>query len=499
MVDPSDVLERMRAANPAPSLEQLAVDDLDLVRNVVARGRSATTTPVKEQPQIRPDRVTPRRAPTRPRIQAAPVTSPPPQRRRKAWAFAVAFILVVVAVGLAALVTRDGDHSPVADEPMAPVTVTTPSSTTAAPHPIDIQSLTWTRVPHDEAVFNPTTGVDVMSSIAEGGPGFVAVGTTGGVEELERDAAVWICEDGISWSRVPNDAPPLGGPTAQEMESVTVGGPGLVAVGLEWEYPLSPVAVVWTSEDGMSWSRVTHNEAAFEGARMDDVTAGGPGLVAVGGTGLDAAVWTSTDGVAWTRVRLSPEATLWPDTDGAMKGVAAGGPGLVAVGFAGRDPEGTNAAVWTSPDGLTWSRIPHDERVFAHATMSDVTAGGPGLVAVGAAGHSPAVWTSADGYAWTRVPPETAIFGSDGIDERSMNAITSIGTQLVAVGGAGDKHVLPPTPASFVWTSVDGTTWTPIELNPGDWVMHGVIATSQRVVAVGQEAGAATVWVATEG
>jgi len=55
MVDTEHVLEQMRAANPAPSLEQLAVDDLDLVRNFVARERSTAATPVEEQPQMRPD------------------------------------------------------------------------------------------------------------------------------------------------------------------------------------------------------------------------------------------------------------------------------------------------------------------------------------------------------------------------------------------------------------------------------------------------------------
>jgi hypothetical protein len=61
MLDTEHVLEQMRAANPAPSLEQLAVDDLDRVRAVVARERSATTTRVKEQPQTRPERLIPRR------------------------------------------------------------------------------------------------------------------------------------------------------------------------------------------------------------------------------------------------------------------------------------------------------------------------------------------------------------------------------------------------------------------------------------------------------
>ena len=94
------------------------------------------------------------------------------------------------------------------------------------------------------------------------------------------------------------------------MVDVTIGGPGFVAVGrqevctdlpepdesnsvqLDDARGIDPVtvcsdrhAVVWTSVDGLSWSRVPHDEAIFGGAdfyRMNSVIAGGPGLVAVG-------------------------------------------------------------------------------------------------------------------------------------------------------------------------------------------------------------------------
>ncbi len=48
------------------------------------------------------------------------------------------------------------------------------------------------------------------------------------------------------------------------------------------------------------------------------------------------------------------------------------------------------AAVWTSVDGITWSRVPHDETVFgggAGYSMGTVTVGGPGLVATGQDGR----------------------------------------------------------------------------------------------------------------
>jgi hypothetical protein len=86
-----------------------------------------------------------------------------------------------------------------------------------------------------------------------------------------------------------------------------------------------------------------------------------------------------------------------------MMDVTAGGPGLVAVGHDQVPGGDANAAVWTSTDGIAWSRVPHDEAVFGGGdgnAMLGVTAGGPGLVAVGGDGErvsdSAAVWVYAE-------------------------------------------------------------------------------------------------------
>jgi hypothetical protein len=225
-----------------------------------------------------------------------------------------------------------------------------------------------------------------------GGPGLVAVGRDGsqvdgeGEVEAEGSAAVWTSGDGFTWSRVAHDEAVFGGPGEQQMFSVTVGGPGLVAVGFDAPFEMSQGnAAVWTSPDGLTWSRVAHDEALFGGEsrqRMLSVTGGGAGLVAVGSDGhghldeanridelaADAAVWTSVDGLTWSRV-AHDEAVFGGPGEQRMDGVTVGGPGLVAVGSAThlrpsddnvpadeRGFEIYEAAVWTSPDGLTWSR-----------------------------------------------------------------------------------------------------------------------------------------------
>ena len=65
---------------------------------------------------------------------------------------------------------------------------------------------------------------------------------------------------------------------------MTVGGPGLVAVGSR-SGDQDQSAVVWGSPDGITWSQVRHDETAFgeEGRKvMMSVIATGSTVVAVG-------------------------------------------------------------------------------------------------------------------------------------------------------------------------------------------------------------------------
>ncbi len=310
---------------------------------------------------------------------------------------------------------------------------------------ISPDGFTWSRVAHDEAVFGGEDG-QVMSAVIAGGPGLVAVGWDGqGIlaDSPELDAAIWTSVDGYTWSRVPHEDAVFGGAW---IEAVTVGGPGLVAVGGTGGYSVAGDAAVWTSVDGITWSRVPHDESVFggdDGQFISDVTVGGPGLVAVGSdggigpwdhnTGTHAAVWTSVDGTTWSRV---PDNDALVGTGGPpvpMLGVAAGGPGLVAVGSAiPVDPE-AGTPVWTSPDGLTWTRVPDDETLSG--AMLDVVAGGPGLVAVGcvcrSGGWMPVVWTSVDGITWTPIPVLRSI--------DHMSAVNIQGPYIVVVGSAAPQ------------------------------------------------------------
>jgi hypothetical protein len=235
-------------------------------------------------------------------------------------------------------------------------------------------------------------GLQILGAIVAGGPGLVAVGSD--ESEGDSDAAVWVSADGYVWREVPHDAANLGGPGFQVMNAVTAGGPGLVAVGIDdpegsiAEGLVDPDAAVWVSTDGIAWTRVAHDESLFGGPdaqRMVDITVAGRGLVAVGSDYHDGSTWP--DGAVW----VSADGYAWGRVDdpaifGGPGGqeilsVAAGGPGVVAVGSG---ESYLNAAVWVSEDGESWSRVANDSEVFGGGSeMTSVMAAGPGLVAVG--------------------------------------------------------------------------------------------------------------------
>ena len=130
------------------------------------------------------------------------------------------------------------------------------------------------------------------------------------------------------------------------MHGVAAAGPGFVAVGEEnW----GGVPAIWTSVDGVSWTRAALDARTFHNGTMLSVTDVGSGAVAVGANahasgGTGAAVWVSADGISWSPI-ADPTTLGGPATIG---GVAAGPAGLVAVGT-GEAEGGANAAAWLSP------------------------------------------------------------------------------------------------------------------------------------------------------
>ncbi|RFS85027.1 hypothetical protein D0T12_16220 [Actinomadura spongiicola] len=160
--------------------------------------------------------------------------------------------------------------------------------------------------------------------------------------------------------------------------------------------------------------------------------AGGPGrVVAVGATNGGAAIWSAPDGRAWTRARF-------PATPGWLSDVVRGDRGWLAVGRTSGAAPGPLAM--TSQDGAVWRRSP-----FPGGPPPVAVAAGPaGHVAVGAG----SAWLSTDLAAWRR-----------SVLDGAPADVTATVRGYVAVGGRGT--------APAVWTSQNGTAWTPAKLPPG--------------------------------
>jgi hypothetical protein len=353
------------------------------------------------------------------------------------------------------------------------------------------------------------------------------------------------------------------------MNSVVALESGFLAVGSDGDEPGAPGipgqyhsgpsetdAAVWRSDDGINWMRMPHVDAFSEangGAVMKDVSYDGSGLVAVGlvygqtepfatyrwaegnpseprdvDIDVDAAVWRSVDGLSWSRVHADNEAFGGDAIRQSMMAVTAGGPGFVAVGQEGfnilgydewtptsgnntdgRDHVADNvAAVWTSPDGETWTRVANEPsmahsggEVTGWATMFDIAPYAQGLVAVGGEVWVPdspgprfhvrdgaAVWLSADGLSWRRAVDVDTFAWPD------MHAVTVVGEGMLVAGGG--SHVYD---SAGTWTSQDrGDTWVG---HPNEdrlfsvGTIQGLAVFGDNVLAVGSLGGDAAVWI----
>lgn len=248
--------------------------------------------------------------------------------------------------------------------------------------------------------------------------------------------------------------PPDGPDTIRGMARLPSGN--LIAVGLSAHQ--QPRA--WIRHSDKSVTPV--QPPAEDQGVMADVTVAKNTAIAVGWTGIGnarrAAVWTSTGGEAWqllpaandfaagTSVRELTAVTV--DRDGK----------LIATGIdRATDPVDGDAAVFSSTDGKTWSRVPTTglggsgpQTVSRLTRIADGT-----LVAVGStlagAHQGPAVWTSADGMKWQLSPyvPD----GSPtllGVVEQPDGALLTCGSI-----GSADK------PSVGCWTQRDQQRWEP--------------------------------------
>ncbi len=407
-------------------------------------------------------------------------------------AIAVLMVLAAAACG------NSGTTQPIGDDMLESTTTAIASPTTTAPPPLDDTWLLST-----DPVFRGS-GHQLISDVGLGGPGMIAVGIDSSGDDA--DAAVWISPDGQSWSRV--DDPALGGPEAQGLEDLVVSDAGIVAVGFD-STSGDIDAAAWFSVDGLVWEKA--GGTAFVNLGHEEVrtvVATESGFIAAGfaviGGEADAAMWVSPDGRTWNRL---DDPSLGGGGTQRISSLVVGPNGLVAGGTNFLPNEfglyELDARVWVSADGSTWSAI--DDATFGGPGwqyITSVVSGPDGLVAAGGdilgrpgEDNDAAVWTSPDGLVWTRVADSD--FARDRAQQ--ISALTVGANEVIAVG-YDTGPIGNRLPA--VWLSPDGTSWVRVAdpglTEPGHRWMSGIAAGDTAVVAVGTDgtrnAGDPAVW-----
>ncbi|GLW62426.1 hypothetical protein Arub01_06700 [Actinomadura rubrobrunea] len=251
----------------------------------------------------------------------------------------------------------------------------------------------------------------LLEACASGPSGYVVVGSSGG------KIATWRSADLTRWKRGAGAGKgDLRGPAW--MRDVAATSKGYVAVGGRRatggagrgrQAPATYLPAVWTSRDGGTWSAAAPPPlpSGIVSGAFHQVVARGDLLVGFGwGSTAQApgapARWlaftgVSTDGGRTWRTSVPPGA----EQGAEITSSAVTPKGFAAAGTVGR-PGAQDAAMWASPDGVAWRRVPAhghgldgpgDQRFTALAAVGgDVLAVG---VDAGHRGETPVLWRTA--------------------------------------------------------------------------------------------------------
>jgi hypothetical protein len=320
----------------------------------------------------------------------------------------------------------------------------------------------------------PASGIDPTTAQIGGveliGGRWIAVG---GVMENFLTAAIWISDDGATWTRATLDTTEVSDEYTYAFDVAAVGD-ALVAVGSWGAVPSDQRSwVSWTSTDGgATWTEAREENMPALGA----VASGGPGLVGAqwnysGTTPFDTTMVTSTDGATWELTATLEMAAVYA--------IDVIGDRIVAVGNVQADPNGeSEAAAWYSDDGgVTWTPadVPDGGALL---TMQDLAVLGGGLAAIGAGGANASVsvdaWRTADGATWEQFGIADGAIGS---------GLAAVDGGLVAVGNLAGQDIGPGTS----WLSPDAEVWLESEaLGIGDVRLGAAAGDGDTVVAGGR-------------
>jgi hypothetical protein len=278
------------------------------------------------------------------------------------------------------------------------------------------------------------------------------------------DGTAWRSDEGNSWRQAAGDLPKGAG--WQRLTATKDGA--IIAVGNDLR--TRPIPLI----SRISVDRIDDSDVQGPGNLVGDVTEFDGRLVAVGGDEAgNGMVWTSQNGLAWSRT---------PMPGGPSLSVVAADGSRVVAGEVWSAPEVGDGRLgfWHSADGTNWVQA----ATFFNAGASDIVALPAGFVAVGDAAPPgeahrliPAAWSSRDGARW--VPMTTPV--GEGI----LAAVTTWRGVPIAVGWTFSEPQ-----RGVVWASRDGVSWETIARVPLEAVrLTDLTVRDDRLVIVGTETG----------
>ncbi len=175
------------------------------------------------------------------------------------------------------------------------------------------------------------------------------------------------------------------------------------------------------------------------------------GLIGICGGGDQEALCTSADGLHWTTPADPAIVVAVGSRQFMPHGVVRSGSVWIALDWGG--PSGGVPVLWRSTDGVHWSQV--DSPAFKDLSLAPVLAVLANGFVVEASENATTItdfaFTSTDGLTWTR---------SSQLPVSPMYTPDSGPMRLVVSGDMSDSAT------SQVWQTLDGKTWTPVQL-PG--------------------------------
>lgn len=289
---------------------------------------------------------------------------------------------------------------------------------------------------------NPLPQGNQINGLAYGNNRFVAIGDYG---------TILISSDGASWEQVPvtNIKTPSGAAIAPtdvksgaywlHLKGITYGNGMFVAVGDADGTGTAALSTVFTSVDGLNWTRQTDVKdvaskpvsVALRGVTIGTLSDGKNIFYAVGAKGT---ILSSLDGIQWRALSTTP-------TTKNLNAINYSNYTFVAVGENGTVVTLLNSGKWLAADSTVAT-------ITNPPNLNSIVSGSNNFVVAGASGT---LLTSPDGITWTK-----AVTGTT----ENLNTVVYNGAGTYVA--AGDKGIRLSSLDGVVWTiRVAATAGTP--------------------------------------